>query len=107
MFRRGRVVDLARCRRLVAAVAGFEAEMRTRTDAELGELTVVFRRRLADGAVLNDLLPEAFAAVCEAADRALGQRHAAVQVMGGVALHLGAIADMRTGEGKTLTAASG
>src|SRR5438309_6123004 len=72
------------------------------TDAELREQTEEFRSRLAAGETLDDLLPEAFAAVREAAKRTLGQRHYDVQIMGGAALHLGNIAEMKTGEGKTL-----
>ncbi len=74
------------------------------TDAELREETERFKARLADGETLDDLLPEAFAAVREAAKRTLGQRHFDVQLMGGAALHLGNIAEMKTGEGKTLVA---
>ena len=66
-------------------------------------MTDEFRQRLADGETLDDLLPEAFATVREAASRTLGQRHFDVQLMGGAALHMGNIAEMRTGEGKTLT----
>ena len=73
------------------------------SDAELRAMTDEFRQRYADGESLDDLLPEAFAAVREAARRTLGQRHFDVQLMGGAALHLGNIAEMRTGEGKTLT----
>src|SRR5262249_24819619 len=73
------------------------------SDAELRELTEKYRERLAEGETLDDLLPEAFATAREAAKRTLGQRHFDVQVMGGAALHLGQIAEMRTGEGKTLT----
>ena len=65
-------------------------------------MTDEFRERLADGETLDDLLPEAFATVREAAARMLGQRHFDVQIMGGAALHLGNIAEMKTGEGKTL-----
>src|SRR3984885_15026470 len=72
------------------------------TDAELRGQTDEFRKRLADGEDLDDLLPEAFAVVREAARRTLGQFHYKVQLMGGAALHLGNIAEMRTGEGKTL-----
>jgi preprotein translocase subunit SecA len=72
-------------------------------DAELRAQTDDFKQRHADGESLDDLLPEAFAAVREAAKRTLGQRHFDVQIMGGAALHLGNIAEMRTGEGKTLT----
>src|SRR5438128_8697797 len=73
-------------------------------DSELRAMTGQFRERLANGESLDDLLPEAFAAVREAAKRTLGQRHFDVQIMGGAALHGGNIAEMRTGEGKTLVA---
>ena len=72
------------------------------TDAELREQTDVFRERLADGETLDHILPEAFAVVREAAKRVIGQRHFDVQMMGGAALHMGYIAEMKTGEGKTL-----
>uniref|UniRef100_UPI002023E81C preprotein translocase subunit SecA n=1 Tax=Frankia sp. CiP1_Cm_nod2 TaxID=2897161 RepID=UPI002023E81C len=72
------------------------------TDAELRAMTDEFRQRIDDGETLDELLPEAFAAVREAARRTLGQRHFDVQIMGGAALHLGNIAEMKTGEGKTL-----
>ncbi|HEY2166102.1 MAG TPA: preprotein translocase subunit SecA [Jatrophihabitantaceae bacterium] len=74
------------------------------TDAELRALTDVFRERYHDGETLDDLLPEAFAVVREAARRTLGQFHYKVQLMGGAAMHLGNIAEMKTGEGKTLVA---
>ena len=73
------------------------------SDAELRAKTVEFRARIEDGAKLDDLLPEAFAVAREAAWRVLGQRHFDVQVMGGAALHFGNVAEMKTGEGKTLT----
>ncbi|MCV7252042.1 preprotein translocase subunit SecA [Mycolicibacterium fluoranthenivorans] len=73
------------------------------TDAELRAKTDEFRKRVADGAELDDLLPEAFAVAREAAWRVLGQRHFDVQIMGGAALHFGNVAEMKTGEGKTLT----
>src|ERR1700742_1782124 len=73
------------------------------SDAELRGMTEEFKQRLADGETLDDILPEAFATVREAARRTLGQRAFDVQLMGGAALHLGNIAEMRTGEGKTLT----
>ncbi|MGI8530404.1 MAG: DEAD/DEAH box helicase, partial [Geodermatophilaceae bacterium] len=72
------------------------------TDDELKAKTEEFRSRLDDGETLDEILPEAFAAVREAATRTLGQRHYHVQMMGGAALHLGNIAEMKTGEGKTL-----
>src|SRR4051794_34373537 len=73
------------------------------TDAELRAKTDEFKERYADGESLDSLLPEAFAVVREAATRTLGQRHYRVQIMGGAALHLGNVAEMKTGEGKTLT----
>src|ERR1700754_643404 len=72
------------------------------TDADLRAMTDEFRQRHEDGESLDQLLPEAFATVREAAKRTIGQRHYDVQLMGGAALHLGNIAEMRTGEGKTL-----
>src|SRR4029079_11616694 len=74
------------------------------SDAELRAKTDEFKERVADGADLDDLLPEAFAVAREAAWRVLDQRHFDVQVMGGAALHFGNVAEMKTGEGKTLTA---
>jgi preprotein translocase subunit SecA len=89
---------------IAGQVSRLEDDMVALSDAELRGLTDEFRARLADGASLDDLLPEAFAAVREASRRSLGLRHFDVQVMGGAALHLGNIAEMRTGEGKTLVA---
>jgi preprotein translocase subunit SecA len=83
-------------------VNALEEEFRAMSDEELRGMTEEFRSRLADGESLDDLMPEAFATVREAATRVLGQRHFDVQVMGGAALHLGNIAEMKTGEGKTL-----
>src|SRR5215204_1151691 len=88
----------------VDAINGFEPIISAMTDDELRGQTDIFRRRLADGVKLDDLLPEAFATVREAAKRTLGQRHYDVQLIGGIALHRGEIAEMRTGEGKTLVA---
>ena len=81
-----------------------EPEYQRLTDAELAAAAADFRARLADGAALDDLLPDAFAAVREAARRNLGQRHYDVQLLGGAVLHQGKIAEMKTGEGKTLVA---
>src|SRR5215208_54295 len=88
----------------VDAVNAFEPTISAMTDDELRGQTEIFRRRLADGTKLDDLLPEAFATVREAAKRTLGQRHYDVQLIGGIALHRGEIAEMKTGEGKTLVA---
>ncbi|WP_375427517.1 preprotein translocase subunit SecA [uncultured Sphingomonas sp.] len=89
---------------LLARIAGFEPALQAMSDEQLAGRTTVFRERLADGAKLDDLLPEAFATVREAARRVLGQRHYDVQMVGGIVLHRGEIAEMRTGEGKTLVA---
>jgi preprotein translocase subunit SecA len=86
-----------------AIVATFEPEVEDLTDDELAHKTVEFRERLGSGESVDDLLPEAFATVREAARRTIGQRPYDVQVMGGIALHHGNIAEMKTGEGKTLT----
>jgi preprotein translocase subunit SecA len=85
-------------------VNALEDSFTSLSDAELREETDRFRARLAEGETLDDLMAEAFAAVREAARRTLGQRHFDVQLMGGAALHLGNIAEMKTGEGKTLVA---
>jgi preprotein translocase subunit SecA len=91
------------CRDTVARVASFGPAMAELDDEALRALTPAFRDRFSHGETLDELLPEAFAAVREAAGRALGQRHYDVQIMGGAALHRDAIVEMRTGEGKTLT----
>ena len=88
----------------VDAVNAFEPTISAMTDDELRGQTEIFRRRLDEGTKLDDLLPEAFATVREAAMRTLGQRHYDVQLIGGIALHRGEIAEMKTGEGKTLVA---
>ena len=89
---------------LVAAVNGLESRYQAMTDAELREQTAKFRKRLASGETLDDLLIEAFAVCREAGRRVLGMRHYDVQLLGGMVLHRGAIAEMVTGEGKTLVA---
>ena len=88
----------------VAAINALEPEFVALSDEALKAKTVEFRAQLAAGKTLDDLLPSAFATVREAAKRALGQRHFDVQMLGGMVLHEGAIAEMRTGEGKTLVA---
>jgi preprotein translocase subunit SecA len=88
----------------VDAVNALEADIHALSDEELRAQTDRFRERLAGGEKLDDLLPEAFATVREAAIRTLGQRHYDVQLIGGIALHRGEIAEMKTGEGKTLVA---
>ncbi|MFZ3234015.1 MAG: preprotein translocase subunit SecA, partial [Stellaceae bacterium] len=89
---------------IVVAVNELEPELTALSDDELRARTAQFKRQLADGAELDDILPDAFATVREAAKRTLGQRHFDVQLMGGIVLHRGMIAEMKTGEGKTLVA---
>uniref|UniRef100_UPI00398A2479 preprotein translocase subunit SecA n=1 Tax=Conyzicola sp. TaxID=1969404 RepID=UPI00398A2479 len=95
---------LRRLKHYAEAVNHLEDDFTQLTDDELKNETVELRERYGNGESLDDLLPEAFAAVREAAKRTLGMRHFDVQVMGGAALHLGNIAEMKTGEGKTLVA---
>ena len=90
--------------KVVAVVNGHEARVSALSDSELRSQTALFQGRYEQGESLDDLMPEAFAVVREAAKRTLGQRHYDVQLMGGAALHRGNIAEMRTGEGKTLVA---
>ncbi len=105
-----KILRLGEGKRLKAATAiaraanTFEDEMKARSDAELRGLTDIFRARLVEGETLDDIAPEAFAAVREAATRTLGQRHYDVQLIGAGVLHNGWIAEMKTGEGKTLVA---
>jgi len=101
-FGEGRI--LAKLRNYATAVNALEENFTSLSDDELRNETQVLRERYAAGESLDDLLPEAFAAVREASKRTLGLRHFDVQIMGGAALHLGNIAEMRTGEGKTLVA---
>src|ERR1700758_409479 len=89
---------------IVSAINEIEPQLEAMSDEELRARTQRFREQLADGTELDDLLIEAFATVREAAKRTLGQRHFDVQLMGGAALHMGNIAEMKTGEGKTLVA---
>jgi len=91
-------------RKTVDQIAAFEPAISAMSDEELAGQTVRFRALLDEGKTLDDLLPEAFATVREAAKRTLGQRHYDVQMIGGMVLHRGEIAEMRTGEGKTLVA---
>ncbi len=90
--------------KIVRQIAGFEPAMEAMSDEELKDQTVKFRRLLGEGQELDDILPEAFATVREASRRVLGMRHFDVQMIGGIVLHRGEIAEMRTGEGKTLVA---
>ena len=96
--------ELRRMGRVVTRINALEDEMQARSDAELKALTGLYRQRLDAGESFDDLLPEAFAAVREASRRNRGERPHDVQLVGGIALHEGRIAEMRTGEGKTLAA---
>ena len=96
--------ELKRIDPIAQQVYALEDEYRKKTDEELRQTTVSLRKKLAGGATLDDILPDAFAACREAGDRVLGMRHFPVQVVGGIVLHQGRIAEMKTGEGKTLVA---
>ncbi|WIX85348.1 preprotein translocase subunit SecA [Amycolatopsis sp. DG1A-15b] len=103
LLRAGEGKMVKRLRNIADHINTLEDDVKDLTDAELRAKTEEFRKRNGDGESLDDLLPEAFAVVREAAKRVLGQRHFDVQLMGGAALHLGQVAEMKTGEGKTLT----
>ncbi len=94
--------ELKRIYPIVDKIEAMRPEMQALSDEELRDKTTYFKKRLADGETLDDILPEAFAVVREAAKRVLGMEHYRVQLIGGIVLHQGRIAEMRTGEGKTL-----
>ncbi len=104
LLRAGEGRILAKLRNYTVAVNALEESFKALSDEELRNETAILRERYAAGESLDELLPEAFAAVREASVRTLGMRHFDVQIMGGAALHLGNIAEMKTGEGKTLVA---
>jgi preprotein translocase subunit SecA len=104
ILRAGEGKTLRKLKTIVDQVNSIEDDFRAMTDAELRAMTDELRQRYQEGQTLDELLPEAFATVREASHRVIGQRHFDVQIMGGAALHLGNIAEMKTGEGKTLTA---
>ncbi|MBN8740460.1 MAG: preprotein translocase subunit SecA [Lysobacterales bacterium 69-70] len=95
---------LRQLNKVVAQIAALEPAMQALSDAELRARTDMFKQRLAEGQTLDQILPEAFATVREASSRVLGLRHYDVQMIGGMVLNMGRIAEMRTGEGKTLVA---
>jgi preprotein translocase subunit SecA len=103
VLRAGEGKLLRKLKRIAEQVNSIEDDFVAMSDADLRGMTDELKQRYADGESLDDLLPEAFATVREGARRTLGQRHFDVQLMGGAAMHLGNIAEMRTGEGKTLT----
>ena len=96
--------EIEKSSQLVDQINAFEPAFEALSDEGLKNKTNEFRKRLADGETLDDLLAEAFAAVREASKRTTGMRHYDIQMVGGIALHSGRIAEMRTGEGKTLVA---
>ena len=96
--------EIKRIRSIVEEINGLESELLSLSDTSLRAKTEEFKARLANGETLDDILPEAFAVVREASKRVLGMRHFDVQMIGGIVLHRGNIAEMRTGEGKTLVA---
>jgi preprotein translocase subunit SecA len=96
--------QMKRMQPLIDRINALEPKMKALADADFPGITADLRARLAKGQPLDELTAEAFAAVREASVRALGMRHYDVQMIGGIALHQGRIAEMRTGEGKTLTA---
>src|SRR6266581_552849 len=96
--------ELKKLRPLVAQINALEPSIQPLSDDALRGKTIEFRQRLANGETLNDLLPEAFAVVREVGRRVLNMRHFDVQLIGGAVLHSGKIAEMKTGEGKTLVA---
>jgi preprotein translocase subunit SecA len=102
ILRAGEGKVLRKLKGISVQVNALEDDFKAMTDEELRGMTDEFKERLEKGETLDDILPEAFATVREAASRTLGQRHYDVQIMGGAALHLGNIAEMKTGEGKTL-----
>ncbi len=96
--------EVKRLRTIVDTINGYEKDLENLSDSSLTRYTDKFKERLAAGETLDDILPEAFAVVREASRRVMGMRHFDVQMMGGICLHEGKIAEMRTGEGKTLVA---
>ena len=96
--------ELKRINPIMEQVLSLDNEMAAKTDAELTGMTNIFKQRLLNGETLDDILPEAFAVCREASSRVLGMKHFPVQIIGGIVLHQGRIAEMKTGEGKTLVA---
>ena len=95
--------EIKQLRKIVVRINDLEPSIEPLSDDELKGKTVEFRERVANGESLDDLLPEAFAVCREAGKRVLGERHYDVQLIGAIVLHQGRIAEMKTGEGKTLT----
>ncbi|MBU4269396.1 preprotein translocase subunit SecA, partial [Candidatus Dependentiae bacterium] len=96
--------DLKKIQPLVVSINELEPEIKALTDEDIRARTFLFKQRIENGEPLDDLIPETFAVVREASRRALNMRHFDVQLIGGIVLHQGRIAEMKTGEGKTLVA---
>ena len=96
--------ELKKFNKIVDEIDSLESKFEPMTDKELKNMTNIFRERLDGGESIDSILPEAFAVVREASKRVLGMRHYRVQLIGGIVLHQGRIAEMKTGEGKTLVA---
>ena len=96
--------EVKRIMPIIENINGLEEEISKLTDEELKNKTNIFKKQIEEGKTLDEILPEAFAVVREASKRVLGMRHFDVQLIGGIILHQGRIAEMRTGEGKTLVA---
>ena len=94
--------ELKKFNKIVDSIDSLESKFESMSDKDLKDMTNVFKERLANGETLDDILPESFAVVREASKRVLGMRHYRVQLIGGIVLHQGRIAEMKTGEGKTL-----
>ncbi len=105
IFGDGNAAEIKRLHKIVDRIDTYEQTHKAMTDEQLRAQTQLFKDRIAKGETLDDLLPEAFSVVREATDRVYGKRHFRVQMIGGIVLHQGRIAEMKTGEGKTLTAA--
>ncbi len=102
IFKSDNARNVEKLEKIAKKVEALSEEYRNKSDEELKETTITLKKRLANGETLNDILPDAFACVREASDRVMGLRHYHVQILGGIALFQGRIAEMKTGEGKTL-----
>ena len=103
LFKSSSQKELERVKSVVEKINSFEDKLGKITNEEFPKKTLELKSKIKNGSKLDDLIPESFAYVREAAKRTLGERHYDVQLMGGIILHQGKIAEMRTGEGKTLT----
>ena len=102
IFKSSNQQELDKTKNLIAAINDKEASIKSLSDGEFKEKTLNLKRAIKEGSLLEKIIPESFALVREAANRTLGERHYDVQLAGGIILHQGKIAEMKTGEGKTL-----